>query len=160
VRAIVAYEPGSNFVFPESEVPPPMPSANGTLEGVAIPLSDFMQLTKIPIVIYLGDNIPETPTSSPGGDPARTAALRVGHEHCRTDLVEQRRNCAGDAFDVEGPRSAFPPRLVDEIDPEPPPQEDILKALASVRCGFPALGELPRDSHLPVSRNPPTYFRS
>ena len=35
VRAIVAYEPGSGFVFPEGEVPAPMPSAIGTLEGVA-----------------------------------------------------------------------------------------------------------------------------
>ncbi len=33
VRAIVAYEPGSNFMFPEGEVPPPMPSSAGTLEG-------------------------------------------------------------------------------------------------------------------------------
>ena len=68
VRAIVAYEPGSNFVFPEGEVPPSLPSAAGTLEGVSIPLSDFMKLTKIPIVIYFGDNIPEKPTASPGED--------------------------------------------------------------------------------------------
>ena len=33
VRAIVAYEPGSNFIFPEGEVPPPMPSSGGPLEG-------------------------------------------------------------------------------------------------------------------------------
>jgi hypothetical protein len=68
VRAIVAYEPGSGFVFPEDEVPTPMPSANGTLEGVAVPLSDFKQLTNIPIVIYYGDNIPEQPTASPAED--------------------------------------------------------------------------------------------
>lgn len=68
VRAIVAYEPGSNFMFPEGELPPPMPSSAGTLEGVAVPLSEFMQLTKIPIIIYYGDNIPEQPTSSPGQD--------------------------------------------------------------------------------------------
>jgi pimeloyl-ACP methyl ester carboxylesterase len=68
VRAVVAYEPGSNFVFPEGEVPLPMPSAAGTLEGVGIPLSDFMKLTKIPIVVYFGDNIPEKPTAGPGED--------------------------------------------------------------------------------------------
>jgi alpha/beta hydrolase family protein len=68
VRAIVAYEPGSNFVFPEGEVPPAMPSANGTLEGVPIPASDFGKLTKIPIVIYFGDNIPEKPGATPGED--------------------------------------------------------------------------------------------
>ena len=46
VRAIVAYEPGSGFVFPEGEVPPPMPSAAGTLEAVGVPLAEFMQLTR------------------------------------------------------------------------------------------------------------------
>lgn len=68
VKAIVAYEPGSGFLFPEGEVPHPMQSSGGPLEAVAIPLKDFMQLTKIPIVIYYGDNIPEEPTSVPGQD--------------------------------------------------------------------------------------------
>ena len=68
VRAVVAYEPGSNFVFPEGEMPPPMPSANGTLEGVPVPMSELQKLTKIPIIIYYGDNIPEQPTSSPAED--------------------------------------------------------------------------------------------
>jgi Alpha/beta hydrolase family len=68
VRAIVAFEPGSNFMFPEGEVPSPMASAAGTLEGVGVPLSEFMRLTKIPIVVYFGDNIPEQPTASPGED--------------------------------------------------------------------------------------------
>ena len=68
VKAIVAYEPGSGFIFPEGEVPASMPSAMGPLEGAAVPLADFMQLTKIPIVIYYGDNIPEQPTASPTED--------------------------------------------------------------------------------------------
>jgi hypothetical protein len=68
VRAIVAYEPGSSFMFPEGEVPPAMPSAAGPLEGVSIPASDFLQLTKIPIVIYYGDNIPDQPSTIPGQD--------------------------------------------------------------------------------------------
>lgn len=68
VRAIVAYEPGSGFVFPEGEVPPEMPSAMGPLAAVAIPLDEFMQLTKIPIVIYYGDNIPVEPSQNPGQD--------------------------------------------------------------------------------------------
>ena len=55
-------------MFPEGEVPPPMPSSAGTLEGVAVPLSEFMALTKIPIVIYYGDNIPEQQTASLGQD--------------------------------------------------------------------------------------------
>jgi pimeloyl-ACP methyl ester carboxylesterase len=68
VRAVVAFEPGSGFVFPEGEVPPPMPSGTGPLECVPVPLSKFMALTRIPIVIYFGDNIPEAPTTFPGQD--------------------------------------------------------------------------------------------
>ena len=68
VRSVVAYEPGSGFVFPAGEVPPPMPSAMGALEGVAVPLAEFQKLTKIPIVVYYGDNIPEQPTTSPTED--------------------------------------------------------------------------------------------
>jgi hypothetical protein len=45
-----------------------MPSSAGTLEGVGVPLNDFIQLTKMPIVIYFGDNIPESPTARPGED--------------------------------------------------------------------------------------------
>jgi hypothetical protein len=45
-----------------------MPSAAGTLEPLTIPLSQFMSLTKIPIVIYFGDNIPDEPTTKPGED--------------------------------------------------------------------------------------------
>src|SRR4030065_785669 len=66
VKAIVSYEPGSGFLFPEGEVPAPMPGSGGTLGAVAVPLSDFMLLTKIPIVIYYGDNIPSEPTKNPG----------------------------------------------------------------------------------------------
>ncbi len=71
VRAIVSYEPGSNFIFPNGEVPPPMPSSGGPLEAVGAPLSEFMLLTKIPIIIFYGDNIPEEPTANPGQDSWR-----------------------------------------------------------------------------------------
>jgi len=68
VRAIASYEPGSGFLFPEGEVPLPMPSSGGPLEAVAVPMSEFMRLTEIPIVIYYGDNIPDEPTANPGQD--------------------------------------------------------------------------------------------
>ena len=68
VRAIASYEPGSGFLFPEGEVPPPMQSSGGPLEAVAVPVSQFMRLTEIPIVIYYGDNIPDEPTANPGQD--------------------------------------------------------------------------------------------
>lgn len=55
VKAIVAIEPGG-FTFPEGEVP------EGNRGGAGIPLIKFMKLTKIPIVVYYGDNIPEKQT--------------------------------------------------------------------------------------------------
>jgi hypothetical protein len=68
IKAIVSYEPGSGFVFPEGEVPAPIPMAGGTLTAFGVPLSDFMKLTKIPIIIYYGDFIPEIPIDNPGQD--------------------------------------------------------------------------------------------
>jgi Alpha/beta hydrolase family len=71
IRTIVSYEPGGDFVFPEGEAPPPMTFAGRTFTPPTVPLSDFMQLTKIPIVIYYGDNIPEQPSTNPGQDQWR-----------------------------------------------------------------------------------------
>ena len=68
VKAIVSYEPGSGFVFPEGEVPSPIPMAGGTMSALGVPMSDFMKLTKIPIIIYYGDNIPDKPMNNPGQD--------------------------------------------------------------------------------------------
>lgn len=65
VRAVVAYEPYSGFVFPKGELPAPIQSAGlfGELKGVEISLADFNRLTRIPIVIYYGDNIAIRPTT-------------------------------------------------------------------------------------------------
>jgi pimeloyl-ACP methyl ester carboxylesterase len=68
VKAIVAFEPGSGFIFPEGELPASMPSAAGTLSPESVPLSDFQKLTRIPIVIYYGDNFPTEPTTERGQD--------------------------------------------------------------------------------------------
>jgi hypothetical protein len=68
IKAIVSYEPGSGFLFPQGEVPAPIPSAGGTLEAIGIPKEDFIKLTKIPIVIYYGDFIPKEPNPNPGQD--------------------------------------------------------------------------------------------
>lgn len=79
IRAIVSYEPGSGFVFPEGELPAPMTSSAGPLEPVAVPQSEFMKLTKIPIIIYYGDFIPKEPVANPGQDGwrARLAMARL-----------------------------------------------------------------------------------
>ncbi|MCX6240803.1 MAG: alpha/beta fold hydrolase [Bacteroidetes bacterium] len=68
VKAVAAYEPGSNFVFPEGEVPPPIGSSAGPLVAIGVPMPDFIKLTKIPIIMYYGDNIPDHPMANPGQD--------------------------------------------------------------------------------------------
>jgi pimeloyl-ACP methyl ester carboxylesterase len=68
IKAIVCYEPGSGFIFPEGEVPPPIASSAGPLTAVGRPTDQFMKLTKIPIVIYYGDFIPDKPDPNPGAD--------------------------------------------------------------------------------------------
>ena len=68
IKAIVSYEPGSGFVFPEGEVPEPIAMAGGSLFPLKVSLSDFIKLTKIPIIIYYGDNIPDKPIANPGQD--------------------------------------------------------------------------------------------
>lgn len=71
VRAIASYEPGGNYFFPEGEAPAPMTHAGGTLTPTTVPMAEFMQLTRVPIVVYYGDNIPEQPTAVPGPDQWR-----------------------------------------------------------------------------------------
>lgn len=71
IRAVASYEPGSNFIFPEGEVPAPVESEFGDLKAVGVPLAEFMKLTRIPIVIYYGDNIPEEPSEDLGRDQWR-----------------------------------------------------------------------------------------
>jgi|SRR6218665_40150 len=56
VKAIVAIEPGG-FTFPEGEEPA------GNRGGRGVPLNEFIKLTKIPIIIYYGDNIPAEETA-------------------------------------------------------------------------------------------------
>jgi len=87
VRAIVSYEPGSGFIFSEGEVPAAMPSAGGALQAVSVPLAEFMALTKIPIIIFYGDNIPAQPTANPGQDGWR---VRLAMARLWRDAVNRR----------------------------------------------------------------------
>ena len=68
VRGIVSYEPGSGFLFPEGEVPEALPSSGGPLAAIGVSVADFTKLTKIPIIIFYGDFIPEKPSDIPGQD--------------------------------------------------------------------------------------------
>lgn len=71
VKAIVAFEPGSSFIFPEGELPAPIPSAFDMVQGTAVPMSQFMALTRIPILVLYGDNIPEQAIDLPAQDSWR-----------------------------------------------------------------------------------------
>lgn len=97
VRAVVSYEPG-NCIFPEDEVPEPMPCLTGTLQGVGVPMEEFLRLTEIPIVLYFGDYIPEEATGRPGGENWRVR-LRMGRE-----FVEAVNRHGGNAALVELPQ--------------------------------------------------------
>jgi hypothetical protein len=71
IKAVVAYEPGGDFVFPEGETPNPIVLASRTVTPASVPMADFKRLTKIPIVIYYGDNIPSTPSDNPAEEQWR-----------------------------------------------------------------------------------------
>lgn len=67
VKGVVSYEPGG-FVFPEGEVPAPIEGLTGGVSGIPVPPEQFEQLTKIPIVLYFGDYIPEIPSQNLGDE--------------------------------------------------------------------------------------------
>jgi pimeloyl-ACP methyl ester carboxylesterase len=71
VRAVVAFEPGSDFVFPEGEAPEPIPSAFDTLKPRVVPKAQFEALARIPIIVLYGDNIPAQPVRLPAQDSWR-----------------------------------------------------------------------------------------
>jgi len=66
VKGIVDYE-GANQPFPVGQAPAPLPAFDGFLvgPGAPVPLEDFLKLTKIPIQIVVGDNIPSSPQPIP-----------------------------------------------------------------------------------------------
>lgn len=72
IKAVVSYEPGSDFVFPEGEAPEPVKFFTGASYPLrTIPVSEFNKLTRIPIIIYYGDNIADKPSANPGQDQWR-----------------------------------------------------------------------------------------
>ncbi len=70
MKAIISYEPGSGFIFPEGEVPETMSTCMewDKLSALSVPKEMFKRFTQIPIVLYYGDNIPDTPCSDWGKD--------------------------------------------------------------------------------------------
>jgi pimeloyl-ACP methyl ester carboxylesterase len=91
VRAIIALEPGSGFIFPEGDLPEAMPSAAGALTPEIVSAADFQALTRVPIVIYYGDNIPTEQTERRGEDNWR---VRLAMAKLWVDAINKR---GGDA---------------------------------------------------------------
>jgi pimeloyl-ACP methyl ester carboxylesterase len=83
VKAVVAYEPGSGFAFPENEVPAPIPNNFSTLGAYGVPMDEFKKLTRSPIIIYYGDNIPDSPDEIPARDYWR-ACLQMANKWAET----------------------------------------------------------------------------
>jgi pimeloyl-ACP methyl ester carboxylesterase len=71
VKAIVSFEPGGDFVFPEGAKIDTIKLAGRTVTPPTVQMADFMKLTKIPILIYYGDNIPDQPSENPGQEQWR-----------------------------------------------------------------------------------------
>jgi pimeloyl-ACP methyl ester carboxylesterase len=71
IKAIISFEPGGDFVFPQGEAPGDIKLSGRTVTPVSVPLTEFMKLTKIPILIYYGDNIPDQPSENPGQEQWR-----------------------------------------------------------------------------------------
>lgn len=96
IRAIVSFEPGGDFVFPEGEAPS-LPFSGRTFTPPTVALREFQKLTRVPIVVYYGDNIPGQPSTNPGQEQ-----WRVFREVARrwTDAVNRH---GGDATLVELP---------------------------------------------------------
>ncbi len=74
VKGIVSYEPG--FLFPEGAVPPPIPLSKGiSTAGSAVPPAEFANLTRIPLQVVYGDNIPTSPISDLWADRRRAQVV-------------------------------------------------------------------------------------
>ena len=81
VKGIVSYEPG--FVFPQGEVPAPIPLFTGTQAagrsytnaGEAITQQEFANLATVPIQVVFGDNIPKQPIPDLVADGRRAQVL-------------------------------------------------------------------------------------
>lgn len=64
-------QPISQIGFKESPFDSKRPRCSGSggaLSAIGVPMAEFMKLTKIPIVIYYGDFIPDKPSDYPGQD--------------------------------------------------------------------------------------------
>lgn len=97
VKAVVSYEPGS-FPFPADFSPEPISGLTGTLSPEIVSLEEFDKLTKIPIIIYFGDYIPDEPSKNLGAENWR---IRLAMARKFVKAINER---GGDATLVELPK--------------------------------------------------------
>lgn len=99
IKALVAYEPGMGFPFPEGEAPQEIANSGffGANKPYLVSQEDFAQLTRYPIVIYYGDFIPKEATDNPYQDFWHAA---VQMAHAFADCINRH---GGDAQVVELP---------------------------------------------------------
>lgn len=80
VKAVIAYEPGA-FAFPQSDLPPDVPTKNAFVASGTAPqvVSDaqFKNLLKMPIVVFYGDNIADKPDAIFGVEVWRVIKIRA-----------------------------------------------------------------------------------
>jgi pimeloyl-ACP methyl ester carboxylesterase len=80
VKAVVAYEP-AEFAFPEGEEPPHIATTDPYLPAFMAPQyvtrTEFLKLTRIPLLIVYGDNISKTPCPVFGVELWRMALERA-----------------------------------------------------------------------------------
>ncbi len=62
-------------------MPEPVATPGGAVTGSGVPESEFLKLTRIPIVLYFGDNIPNRPVENPGLDGMR-ARFEMARRWC------------------------------------------------------------------------------
>lgn len=76
LKGIIAFEPGSGFPFPKGALPEPIQNNSffGPLTAYEVPKAEFEKLTRFPILIVYGDNIPKEPVKNPYLDYWRAAS--------------------------------------------------------------------------------------
>lgn len=68
IKAIVAIEPASSLPFPEKNWPGTIRSSSGILKTNKVKENEFLRLTRFPIILYFGDNIPNRDNGILGQD--------------------------------------------------------------------------------------------
>ncbi|MCO5066580.1 MAG: alpha/beta fold hydrolase [Rhizobiaceae bacterium] len=97
VAGIISFEP--SYMFPKDEMPEPIPLYKGESRvGVPVTAEQFASLTKMPIDVFYGDNIPDQPVPDLLAD-GRRADRTISHL-----FVKALNDKGGDASVVELPK--------------------------------------------------------